>query len=115
MSVDAFPILLADEAAMSVLCRNSLTDRQVRVAQAALRRRAPTWSVACCESCEADLFLDVSSVRADGRCVSFIIHARDGAIEVLRMVDDAHSRVGRFADVARAVGAVVAAIGAELA
>ena len=110
MSMDAFPILLADEMAMSVLCRNSLTDHQVRVAQCALRRLDPTWSLEYCESCEADLFLDVSSVRPDGRCVSFIVHARDGAIHVLRMIDDDDTRLGRFDDMAQAVRVVVEAI-----
>jgi hypothetical protein len=111
MSVDAFPILLVDELAMSVFCRNSLTDAQVRAAQAALRGLDPAWSLDCCESCEADWFLDLSSVRPDGRVVSFIIHARDSAIHVLRMVDDDdHSRLGRFDDMAQAIGAVVEAI-----
>jgi len=113
MSMDAFPILRADEAAISTLCRNSLTDAQVTFAQAALRCLDPTWSLDCCESCEADWFLDLSSTRPDGRDVSFIIHARDGAIDVLRMVDDDHSGLGRFADMAHAIGAVVAAIMTE--
>jgi len=110
MAVDAFPILLADELAMSVLCRDSLTDAQVRFAQAALRGIDPEWSLDCCESCEADWFLDLSSVRPDGRVVSFIIHARDGAIHVLRMLQDDHSRLGRFDDMAQAIGAVTEAI-----
>jgi len=107
MTMDAFPILLADEIALSTLCRNSLTDAQVRFAQAALRGLDPVWSLDCCESCEADLFLDLSSVRPDGRFVSFIIHARDGAIHVLRMVQDDHTRLGSFDDMAYAIQVVV--------
>jgi hypothetical protein len=95
---------------MSVLCRNSLTDAQVRFAQAALRGLEPAWSLDCCESCEADWFLDLSSTRSDGRAVSFIIHARDGAVHVVGMVDDDHNRLGCFDDMAHAIGAVIAAI-----
>ena len=110
MSVDAFPLMLADDITMSVLCQNSLTDQQVKLAQVALGGLDPEWSLDCCESCESDLFLDLSAVRPDGRCVSFIIHARDGAIQVFRMVDDDETRVGTFDDRAPAVGAVIQAI-----
>jgi hypothetical protein len=106
MSVDAFPISLADEPALSVLCKNSLTDAQVKFAQAALYGLDPEWALDCCESCEADLFVDLSSVRPDGRVVSFIIHARAGAVHVLRMVDDDHTSLGSFADMAQAVRVV---------
>jgi len=110
MSVDAFPILLADELAMSVLCRDSLTDAQVRFAQAALKGLDPAWSLDCYESCEADWFLDLSSVRPDGCVVSFIIHARDGAIHVLSMRQDDHSQLGSFEDMAHAVVVIIEAI-----
>jgi len=110
MSVDAFPILLADELAMSVLCLDSLTDSQVRFAQVALRRLDPAWSLDCCETCEADWFLDLSSVLPDGRVASFIIHARDGAIYVLSMLQDEHSRLGSFDDVTQAVVAIIETI-----
>ncbi len=113
MSMDAFPILRADEVAISTLCRNSLTEAQVKVAQATLRCLDPAWSLDCCESCQADWFLDLSSVRPDGCHVSFIIHARDGAIDVLRMLDDDHSHLGCFADMTRAIGAVIEAIMTE--
>jgi hypothetical protein len=111
MSMDALPLTLADDITMSVLCQNSLTDQQVKLAQVALGCLDSEWSLDCCESCESDLFLDLSSVRPDGRCVSFIIHARDGAIQVFRMVDDDDdARVGTFDDIAPAVGAVIQAI-----
>ncbi|HET6240156.1 MAG TPA: hypothetical protein VFE41_35115 [Acetobacteraceae bacterium] len=110
MSVDAFPLMAADDITMSVLCRNSLTDQQAKLAQVALRCLDPEWSLDCYESCESDLFLDLSSVRPDGRCVSFIIHARDDAIQVFRMVNDDDTRVGTFDDMAPAVGAVIQAI-----
>ena len=110
MSVDAFPISLADEPAMSMFCQNSLTDEQVKSAQAALLGLDPEWALDCCESCEADLFLDLSSVRPDGRVVSFIIHARDGVIHVFRMVDDDPTGLGSFADMAQAIRVVIDAI-----
>jgi hypothetical protein len=110
MSFDAFPISLADEPVLSMLCENSLTDAQVKAAQAALHDLDPGWVLDCSESCEADLFLDLSSVRPDGRVVSFIIHAGDGAIHVLRMVDDDQTRLGSFADMAQALRVVADAI-----
>lgn len=110
MSVDAFPIMLADGIIASALCQNSLTDQQAKFAQAALRCLDPEWSLDCCESCESDLFLDLSSVRPDGRCVSFVIHARNGAIQVLRLVDDDEASLGSFDDMAPAIGAVMQAI-----
>jgi hypothetical protein len=115
MSIDLCPVLLADAMTMSMPCENSLTDHQVRIAQAALRDLDPAWSLECCESCEADLFLDLTSVRPDGRCVSFIIHARGDAIDVLRMDDDDDSRLGSFDDMAQAVRGVVEAIAACIA
>jgi hypothetical protein len=110
MSVDTFSIKLADEINMSALCQNSLIDQQVKFAQAALRCLDPGWSLDCCESCDSDLFLDLSSVRPDGRCASFIIHVQDSAIQVFRMVDDDDSRLGSFGDMATAVAAVMQAI-----
>ena len=110
MSFDAYPISLADEPALSMLCENSLTDAQVKAAQAVLHGLDPAWALDCRESCEADLFLDLSSMRANGQVVSFIIHARDGAIHVLRMVDDDHTSLGSFADMANAVRVVADAI-----
>jgi hypothetical protein len=110
MSVDVYPITLADTIAMSMLCQNSLTDHQVRFAQTVLRCLDPEWSLDCCETCEADLFLDLSSVRPDGRCISFILHARDGAIQVFRLVDDDDTSLGSFDTMKQAIGAVVEAI-----
>jgi len=110
MSFDAYPISLADEPTLSMLCENSLTDAQVKAAQAALHGLDSEWALDCCESCEADWFLDLSSVRPDGHVVSFIIHARDGAIHVLRMVDDDHTKLGSFAAMADAVRVVIDAI-----
>jgi hypothetical protein len=114
MSVDAFPIVPADEVALSTLCRNSLTDADVRLARAALQGLDPAWTMACRESCEADWFLDVSTARPLGRFDRFIIHARDGAVQVFAMAGDDHVRLGRFAGIAQAAGAVVAAIAADL-
>jgi hypothetical protein len=110
MSVDACHIVLANETAISVPFQTSLTDEQVASAQAALRHLAPEWSLDCCVSCEADIFLDLSSTCADGRCVSFIIHAQDGAIHVYRMVDDDDAGLGSFEDMMQAVNAVIEAI-----
>jgi hypothetical protein len=115
MSVDAFPIVPANEVALSVLCRNSLTDAEVKLARAALRGLDPAWSLECCESCEADWFLDLSSARPVGRFDRFIIHARDGAIHVLGMVEDDHVWLGCFADMAQAAQAALAAIAADTA
>jgi hypothetical protein len=111
MSVDGFPILLAEQVKASMPCQNSLTDDQVRFAQAALRHLGPDWTLDCQESCETDVFLDLCSVLPDGRHVSFIIHAQDGAIHVLRMRDDDHIRIGSFEDIAAAMRVVVAATG----
>ncbi len=110
MSVDAYPISLTDDPALSMLCHNSLTDAQVKSAQAVLQGLDPAWALHCCESCEADLFLDLSSVRPDGHVVSFIFHARDGVIHVLRMVDDDHTELGSFADMAHAARVVAGEI-----
>lgn len=110
MSVDAFPILPADTTALSTLCQNSLTDAQVQFAEAALRNVGPKWSLDCCESCDADWFLDLSSMRPDGRAVSIIIHARNRAIEVFQVIDDDHVKLGCFDDIAHAIPAVLAAI-----
>ena len=115
MSADAFPILRGDETALSVLCHNSLTDAEVKLARTALQGLDAAWSLECCESCEADWFLDLSSAQPAGRFDSYIIHARDGAIHVLGMNDDEHVRLGCFADMAQAACAVVAAIAADRA
>ena len=114
MSVDAFPIMPANVVALSKLCHNSLTDADVRLARAALRGLGPAWSLMCCESCEADWFLEVSTDRPPGRFDRFIIHARDGAIRVFAMAGDDHIGLGCFADVTRAARAVVAAIATDL-
>jgi hypothetical protein len=87
MTVDAFPIVPADEVALSVLCRNSLTDAEVKLARAALRGLDPAWSLECCESCEGDWFLDLSSARPVGRFDRFIFHARDGAVHMFGMAE----------------------------
>ena len=113
MSVDAFPISLADEVALSVLCQNSLTDAQVKLARTAFKDLDPAWSLECCESCEGDWFLDLSSARPVGRFDSFIIHARDAAIHVFAMAKDNHISLGCFADMAQAARAVLAAIAAQ--
>jgi len=110
MSVDTVSIMLADDVNMSILCQNSLTDQQAKYAQAELRSLDPEWSLDCCESCESELFLDLSSVRPDGLSISYIIHARDGAIQVFRMVDDDGTSFGTFDDMALAVAAVIQAI-----
>jgi hypothetical protein len=110
MSVDAFPIVAAEQILASMPCQTSLTDEQVRVARAALRHLAPTWSLECLESCEADLFLDLGTINQDGTCVSYIIHAEAGALHVLRMVGDDDARLGRFDDFGAALRAVIAAI-----
>jgi hypothetical protein len=110
MSVDAFPIVLADQVVASMPCQNSLTDEQIRVARTALRHLAPTWSLECLESCEADLFLDLCATHSDGTCVSYIIHAEAGALHVLRMFGDDDLRLGQFDDIAAALQAVIAAI-----
>ncbi len=115
MSVDAFPISLADEVALSVLCQNSLTDAEVKLARAAFKGLDPAWSLVCCESCEGDWFLDLSSARPVGRFDSFIIHARDGAIQVFALAQDDPVRLGCFADMAQAARAAVAAIAADTA
>ena len=112
MSVDAFPIVPADEVALSVLCQNSLTDAEVKLARAALRGLDPAWSLECCESCEGDWFLDLSSARPVGRFDRFIFHARDGAVHMFGMAEDEHVRLGCFADVVQAARAAVAAIAA---
>lgn len=114
MSVDIFPILPADDIAMSIRHPNSLADRQVRYAQTALRCIGRAWSLDCCESFEGDWFLDLSSTRPDGRVVSFIIHACDGTVQVLKMVQDDHRRLGSFDDIAQAVAALLTAIEATL-
>ena len=111
MSVDGFPILLAEQLRASMPCQHSLTGDQVRFAQAALAHLAPDWSLDCQESCETDVFLDLSSVLPGERHVSFIIHAQDGAIHVLHVLDDDHVRLGSFDDIAPAVRVVVAAAG----
>ena len=85
MSVDAFPIRLADAVALSVLCQNSLTDAEVRQARAALHDLDAAWSLECCESCESDWFLDLSAACPAGRFDRFVIHAQDGAIRVFAM------------------------------
>ncbi len=113
MLMDTFPILPADEMAVSMLCRNSLTVRQVQIAQRAIRHLGPTWTVECCESCEADLFLDISSARPDGRNASFIVHARDDAVHVLRMTDDVDTALGQFDDMAQAIRVVIETIEAD--
>ena|SRR5271165_4674088 len=113
MSADAFPISLADETALSVLCQHSLTDAEVKLARAAFKVLDPAWSLECCESCEDDWFLDLSSARPAGRFDSFIIHARDGAINVFAMAGDDHLPLGRFADMAQAARATLAAIAAD--
>jgi hypothetical protein len=110
MSMDFSPILLANDVTMSMPCGNSLTDQQVRSAQAALRSLDPEWSLECCENCEADLFLDLTSLRPDGRRVSFILHARGDVIDVLRMIDDDDSPLGSFDDMALAVRGIIEAI-----
>jgi hypothetical protein len=115
MTMDAFPIVPADEVALSVLCRNSLTDAEVKVARAVLRGLDPAWSLECCESCEGDWFLDLSSARPVGRLDRFIIHARDGAVHVFGMAEDDPVRLGCFVDVAQAARAAVAAIAADTA
>jgi hypothetical protein len=114
MSMDAFPILLADEVAMSTLCRNSLTGAQVNFAEAALRHLAPTWSLDCHESCDADLFLDLCTTLPNGALLSFIVCARDGAIQVFEMHQDDTTGVGSFACISQAVYAVIGAIGLTL-
>jgi hypothetical protein len=113
MSADAFPISLADEVALSVLCQNSLTDAEVRLARAAFNHLDPAWSLECCESCEGDWFLDLSSARPVGRFDSFIIHARDAAIHVFAMAEDSHVPLGCFADMAQAARAALAAVAAN--
>lgn len=113
MSADAFPISLADKVALSVLCQNSLTDFEVKLARAAFKDLDPAWSLECCESCEDDWFLDLSSAWPASRFDSFIIHARDGAIHVFAMAHDDHVPVGRFADMTQAARAVLAAIAAN--
>jgi len=113
MSVDAFPISLADEVALSVLCQNSLTDAEVKLAQAAFKGLDPAWSLECCESCDGDWFLDLSSSRPVGPFDSFIIHARDGGIHVFAMAADDPVRLGCFADMAQAADAALAAIAAN--
>jgi len=110
MSVDTLQILLADVPEMSMLCSNSLTHEQAMSARAALLDLHPEWSAECCETCEADLFLDLSSVRPDGRVVSFIIHACDGRIDVVRMIEDDGTRLGSYADIAQAVCDVIQAV-----
>jgi hypothetical protein len=115
MSVIAFPIVLADEIALSVLCRNSLTDAEVRLARAALQDLAPAWSLECCESCEDDWFLDLSAAQPVGQFDRFIFHARDGAIHVFAMAGDDHVRLDRFVDMAQAARCVIAAIAADIA
>ena len=115
MLMDTFPILPADEMAVSMLCRNSLTVRQVQIAQRAVRHLGPSWTMECCESCEADLFLDISRARPDGPDVSFIVHSRDDAVHVLRMTDDIDTTLGHFDDMAQAIGAVVGTIEADRA
>jgi hypothetical protein len=112
MSVDAFPISLADEVMLSVLCRNSLTDAEVKLARAAFKDLDPVWSLECCESCDGDWFLDLSSSRPSGRFDSFIIHARDAAIHVFAMAEDNHVPLGCFADMEQAAHAALAAIAA---
>ena len=113
MSVDAFPIVPADAVALSVLCQNSLTDAEVKLARTALNGLDPAWSLECCESCEGDWFLDLSSARPAGRFDSFIFHARDGAIHLFAMAEDNHVPLGCFADMARAARAALAAIAAH--
>lgn len=115
MSVDAFPISLADEVALSVLCQNSLTDAEVKLARTALKNLDPAWSLECCESCDGDWFLDLSSSRPPRRFDSFIIHAQDGAIHVFAMAEDDQVPLGRFADMAQAARAALAAIAADTA
>lgn len=114
MSVDAFPIVPADEVALSTLCHNSLTDADVKLARTALQGLDPAWTLACCESCEADWFLDVSTARPLGRFDRFIVHSRDGAVHVFAMAGDDHVRLGGFAEMAQAARAVVAAIAADV-
>ncbi len=113
MSVDAFPIRLADAVALSVLCQNSLTDAEVRQARAALHDLDAAWSLECCESCESDWFLDLSAACPAGRFDRFVIHAQDGAIRVFAMAGDDPTPLGGFADMAQAARAVVAAIEAD--
>jgi len=113
MSVDAFPILLADKVVLSVLCQNSLSDAQVKLAWAAFKDLDPAWSLECCESCEGDWFLDLSSATPVGRFDRFIIHARDAAIQVFAMAEDNHAPLGCFADMAQAARAALAAIAAN--
>jgi|HubBroStandDraft_1064217.scaffolds.fasta_scaffold164867_3 hypothetical protein len=113
MSVDAFPISLADEVALSVLCQNSLTDAEVKLARAAFKGLDPAWSLDCCESCEGDWFLDLSAAWPGGRFDRFIIHARDAAIHVFAMAGDDHVPLGCFADMAQAARAAIAAIAAN--
>jgi hypothetical protein len=115
MLMDTFPILPADAMAVSMLCRNSLTVRQVQLAQRGLRHLSPSWTVACCESCEADLFLDVSRAQPNGHDVSFIIHAQDDAVHVLRMTDDVDTTLGHFDGMAQAVRVVLEAIETDTA
>jgi hypothetical protein len=110
MSMDAFPILLTDEMAMSTLCQNSLTDAQIGFAQTALRCLSPLWSLDCCETCEADLFLDLWCARPDGGLLSFVFHACDGGVRVFSMEQDVPTPLGHFDDIAPAVHAVVATI-----
>jgi hypothetical protein len=114
MSVHAFPMVPADEVALSTLCHNSLTDADVSLARAALQGLDPAWTLACCESCEADWFLDLSTARPLGQFDRFIIHARDAAVHVFAMAGDEYVRLGDFADMARAARAVVVAIAADL-
>jgi len=113
MSMDFSPISLANDLTMSMPCGNSLTDHQIRSAQAALRGLDPVWSLECYETCEADWFLDLTSLRPDGRCVSFILHARGDVIDVLRMIDDDDSKLGSFDDMALAVRGIIDAIEAD--
>ena len=110
MSVDSFPMLLADDIAASMSCQNSLTHREIEHAKAALRHLVPDWSLECGETHAADAFLDLSTVLADGRCVSFIIHRADGAIQVLRMVQDDPIRLGTCDAIAPAIAMALAAI-----
>jgi hypothetical protein len=115
MSIDAFPIVPDNTAALSSLCQNSLTDAEVKLARAALKDLDPLWSLECCESCEGDWFLDLSSAQPVGRFNRFIIHARDGAVHVFGMAEDDHVRLGCFLDMAQAAQAVATAIAANTA
>ena len=113
MSVDAFPVSLAEQTMLSVLCQNSLTDAEVKAARAALRSLDPAWTLECCESCESDLFLDLSTTRPAGRYDRYVLHARNGAICVFAMADDAYAPFGEFSDITQAARAVAEAIAAS--